>query len=271
MKLGKKKPPCCDIRTLQFRKYVNRINMPPLFINERWGQNVSDWTMLGNDMINNCPIATIGHTIMQWTSDALGMSLALSDEDIVCAYKALTALENNGHGYDPETGENDNGCYMLNALNYWRIRGIGGYKCDGYVQLEPGNVQHAQEAIHLFKSINVGLNLPLTAQNQFLANTYWSVMPYGPIGDAEPGTWGGMSATLLGYDQDGFTCIIWGKPYHLTYNFYKIYCDEAYAPVSFDWGGELIGFDVESMKKDLDCIKPHRDIWGQLFDWISKI
>ncbi len=273
-KLGKKAPKF-DPRTLQFKKYVRRAALPPLYPNQRWGQSIRDWGMMKNDSVGDCTCATVGHMVMQWTSDALGTPKVISDNDILKAYTAVTAEENNGQGYNPVTGANDNGCAILDVLKYWQATGVGGDKCGAFVQMEAGNVQHIQEAIHLFGSCYIGVNLPLDAQDQVNAGQGWFVK--STTGNGEPGSWGGHAIPLVGYDKDGFTCVTWGALQHMTYNWFKIYCDEAYAVLSQDWfnGNRPApsGFDLETLQTDLNLIgsqpaSVHRDVWDQFLHWL---
>jgi hypothetical protein len=278
MKLGKK-PVKNDSRNLQFKKYVKRVSLPPLHSRKRWGQKIRAWGMMKNDTIGDCTIATVGHMVMQWTSDALNSTKVISDNDIVRAYTAVTALENHGHGYDPLTGENDNGCAILDVLNYWHKNGVGRDRCGAFVQLEAGNVQHVQESIFLFGNAYLGLNLPLTAQEQIDKNLGWSVPKTGPKGDGAPGSWGGHAVPVVGYDKDGLTCVTWGRLQHLSYNFLKVYSDEGYAVLSQDWfknGVAPSGFDLATLQKDLNLLgsKPevqHHDLWHQFLDWFHSL
>lgn len=252
-KLGKKAPKF-DPRTLQFAKYVKRAALPPLPVHQRWGQQITDWRMMKNDSVGDCAIAAPGHMVMQTSSDALGSPQIIPDDQIIAAYTAVTAEENNGHGYDPATGANDNGCNMLDVLNYWYKTGIGGHKCSAFTQLETGNVQHAQESIHLFGSSYIGVALPLTAQKQIQDGVGWSVPSTGPTGDGAPGSWGGHAIPIVGWDKDGFTCVTWGQLQHLSYNFFKVYCDEAYGVILPEWLKANVapnGFDLQALTSDL--------------------
>jgi len=78
------------------------------------------WGMMDNDKIGDCTCAAAGHLIMEWTDDN-GALYTPADQDIVNAYAAIT-------GYNPATGQNDNGASETSVLNYWRSTGISSHK-----------------------------------------------------------------------------------------------------------------------------------------------
>ncbi len=127
-------------------------------------------------------------------------------------------------------------------------------------------------AIWLFGGAYIGVQLPITAQNQ----NVWDV-PQNPGPNDEPGSWGGHAIYLVGYDtrdtgsvfpnpqspapstqSPTFTCITWGKLKRLTWAWLEKYCDEAYALVSKDWikanGIAPSGFDFATLEADLKLV-----------------
>jgi hypothetical protein len=228
MKLGKKLPKI-DPRTLRLGTYLSTLPSYPSWIN--WGSKVRYWGEMKNDAIGDCTIAATGHAIELWSYDESGQEIVVPDTQIVQAYSAVTGEE--GAAYDPTNGANDNGCAILDVLNYFRSTGIGGQKIDAYASVHPKNFSHIKAAIYLFGCVDIGLQLPVSAQSQ--VGHVWDVPAGGPVGDGAPGGWGGHSVILNSYSSAGLSCITWGAPQVMTWAFLSEYCDEAYAPISPLW------------------------------------
>src|SRR6185437_1570180 len=99
-----------------------------------------------------------------------------------------------------------------------------------------------QLAIELFGGIDVGVALPITAQNQAI----WDVAPNWAI-EAAPGSWGGHAVPVLDYDADGLLCVTWGAPKRMTWRFWSTYVDESYAVLSSAWMNAQNGKDPEGL------------------------
>jgi len=242
MKLGKRAPRI-DPRSLQLANYLRLAALPVLPAQENWGGKVTAWGMMKNDTIGDCTCAAAGHLIEEWTSN-VGQEVVPSDDAIVAAYSAIT-------GYDPQTGNNDNGAVELDVLNYWRKTGIADRKIDAYVALEPSNHDHIRAAVYIFGGCYIGLALPITAQTQRV----WSVPPGGSQGDGAPGSWGGHAVPVVAYDALGLTVVTWGALKQMTWSFWETYCDEAYAILSEDFVDvnkiAANGIDLPTLMADL--------------------
>ena len=199
--------------------------------------------MMANDRLGDCTCAAAGHMIECWTANASKEKVP-TDASIIAAYSAIT-------GYDPHTGENDNGAVELDVLNYWRKRGIAGSQISAYAAVKPGNHDHVRQSVFLFGGCYIGLSLPISAQTQKI----WNVVK-GPRGKA--GSWGGHAVPVVAYDANGLTVVTWGKLMQMTWAFWDAYCDEAYAILSPDWleAGKTSpsGFDVAALQSDLRTV-----------------
>ena len=195
--------------------------------------------MLGNDVLGDCTCAAAGHMIECWSANA-GVEKVPTDSSIIAAYSSIT-------GYDPHTGANDNGAVCLDVLNFWRKKGIAGSQISAYAALQPGNHDHVRQSLYLFGGVYLGLSLPLSAQTQKV----WAVVK-GPRGRA--GSWGGHAVPVVAYDAKGLTVVTWGMLKTMTWQFFSLYCDEAYALLSNDWlnaGKSPAGFDLAALQQDL--------------------
>lgn len=234
-----------DPRTLQMAKYLckKEVVAPPAHSN--WLGNIPGWGMMLNDQLGDCTCAAAGHFIQGWTYDATKVATIPSDASILKAYEDVG-------GYRPGHPETDNGAVELDLLNYWRQTGIGGHKIGGYAALEPQNHLHIQQSIWLFGGVYIGIQLPLSAQNQ---NEVWSVPSSGPTGQGEPGSWGGHAVPVLGYNSQALMFVSWGQVMYMTWNFWRYYTDESYTVLSQDWIKSdkyaPSGFDYTTLQKDL--------------------
>lgn len=245
MKLGKSTA-VHDPRTLLLANYIKPA-LPPAPAQYAYGTDigVNSWGMMDNDKIGDCTCAAAGHLIMEWTDDN-GAMITPTDDQIIAAYSAIT-------GYDPKTGQNDNGANELKVLSYWRKKGIAGHQIMAYAALEPKNHDHVMQGVYLFGGCYIGVQLPISAQTQEI----WSVPPGGATGNGAVGSWGGHAVPVVGYDNQGLTVITWGATKRMTWSFWDTYCDESYAIISTDFVSSKTsknGFNLAALQQDLNAI-----------------
>lgn len=243
LKLGKTRLKV-DTRTLKLADYID----PTLVLPTAPGwidytTKASKFGMMLNDSIGDCAIAGPSHMVQCFTS-MNGMEVIVPDGDVLSAYSDVS-------GYDPRTGTGDNGCAMLDVMNYWRSTGIGGHKILGYVTVNKRSSAEVLAALWLFGGLCLGLALPATAQDQAV----WDVVDSSLSGSSAPYSWGGHCVPIPKYDADHAVCITWGQRLAMTWDFFNTYCDEAYAVLTADWAlpGKKApsGFDIDALKSDL--------------------
>ena len=250
--LGKRRPRV-DSRTFKLARYLAAgVPSPPS--HRFWATApMLSWPMMLNDQLGDCVIAASGHLIQEWSTLAAPPGTVVTDSQVLKAYEDVG-------GYVPGDSSTDNGCVMLDALNYWRQTGIGQHQILAYVQVGQATgiagspfQRQFEQAIYLFGAAYIGLALPLTAQGQ----STWSVV--STSGDGAPGSWGGHCVPVLGYSPTGLLCVTWGGLQGMTWNFLRTYCDEAYAVLSSDWirnagtgaGFAVSGFNLAALESDL--------------------
>lgn len=241
MRLGKAQPRL-DHRTLRMASYLAP-DLPPAPEGVDWLSKLPPFLgFMLNDQLGDCTCAAIGHIIQAWTGNN-GTMLTLPDDAILKAYEGAC-------GYVPGNPATDRGGVEMGVLNYWRNIGVGGYKVDAFVSLQPQNREHVKLAVDMFGGAYIGLALPLTAQTQDV----WSLAA-GHGRAATPGSWGGHAVVVEAYDPHGLTCITWGEKKRMTWSFWDVYCDEAYAMISPLWAtkGKAApsGFDYAQLLTDL--------------------
>lgn len=235
-KLGKK-PPRHDKRTLQLAKYLPS-TLPIVPGKVDWTASQPKlWGEMLNNSIGDCAIAASAHLVQSWTHNRPGGEmLTIPDKSILAAYRAVG-------GYVPGRPETDNGCVMLDVLNYWRKTGIGGHKIAAFVQIDPKDQAMVRAAKWLFGGLYAGYWLPSSIEDQAI----WDVVP----GETE--TLGGHAVAELALN----TCITWGYVQPLTDRFRAKHCDELYACISEDWftdGRTIAGFDLDQLRADLELV-----------------
>lgn len=193
---------------------------------------------------NCCAIAAPGHAIQTWSSETEA-EVIVTDGQVLQAYK-----DNSGYDGTPAT---DTGCNMLDVAKYMRTTGIGGKEIETFAILDHANHDHLDFTIDAFGGVYAGLNLPLSCQNQIT----WALSVGGTDGNPRAGTWGGHAVWILGKDKVRGTIkfVSWGQLMEMTYEFWDVYSDEAYAFLSTsDWAENKLapsGFDVDTLRSDL--------------------
>lgn len=238
LRLGKQ-PPREDPRTLQLAKYLipDRVlpNVKP------FTPMVKTWPMYRNDQIGDCTIAAAGHMIQAWTR-AAGREVDVTDREVLAAYEAVS-------GYDPATGQNDNGAVELDVLNYWRHTGIGNHRVVAFAQVNQADHREIIAASNLFGGLYAGAALPAALQVHPLR---WHVTGKGA--SAQPGSWGGHAICLYAPSGRGWSVITWGARAPVSTTFVNRYFDELYAIVTEDFlhaGRSPAGLDLTALQADL--------------------
>lgn len=241
MKLGKLQPKFDD-RTFKLSNYITPSALPSIPKSYRYAKDIKQWGMMNNDTIGCCTIAAAGHAQMEWTDDN-GSLFRPTDGQIIEAYSAIT-------GYDPKTGENDNGAVLLDVLNYWRKDGIAGHNIEAYASIEPSNHTQVKQGIYLFGGAYVGVALPISAQTQSI----WRVVSGS---GSKPNSWGGHCLFVVGFSVSYISFISWGKLMKMTWGFWNKYVDESFAVLSTDFISKSTapnGFNLLQLQADLKAL-----------------
>lgn len=233
-----------DKRTIQLSKYLGAVAPPPVAASFK--QKVESWPMFENDTLGCCVIAEMGHAIQQWTEYA-GIEKTVKNTNILKAYEDVG-------GYVPGDPSTDNGCDMLTALRYFRKTGLGGNRIHLFAEVNPRSPVQVKQSVALFGNCDLGLQLPVSAQRQ--VGKVWAVPKRGPVGQGEPGSWGGHCVPIVAYDANGLYVVTWGAIQFMTWSFLRIYADEAYAVVSQQFvnkekGTSPSGLDLDQMDADV--------------------
>lgn len=246
MKLGKRIKKV-DTRTLMLARYLDLTLLPPTPASFSWiPAGVTDFGEMLNDTLGDCTCAEIGHQIQVWTAANKNM-VTPSDAAVVAVYSAVS-------GYDPATGQNDDGCYIIDVLNYCRNTGMGGDKIFAFAEIQPWMQDHLKKAIFLFGGIDIGIDLPIDAQTQVI----WDVDHTTDFnGSGAPNSWGGHSVCAIAFSPVGLYVITWGQLKFITWRWWIAYCTETYGIISNDFianGQTPAGFNLALLQSDLNLI-----------------
>lgn len=214
-----------------------------------WLGRVPEWPMYGNDRYGDCTFASPGHMIQAWTTYGQATTVTIGEDAVLAGYSALT-------GFTPDDPSTDQGAYIQDVMGYWRKTGIGGHKILAYAAVDVRNLDEIEMALDLFGAVNVGINLPESALDQFDAGQPWDVVrgsrnagghcvPVGRYTDA--GTTG-----------DSLACVTWAKVQPLTQAFWEHYVDEAWIAITEDWvnanGTNPLGLNLYNLGQDLQAL-----------------
>lgn len=212
---------------------------------------VTSWPMYKNDSVGDCTIAGMAHAFTAMGTYA-GYSQALFDDaEILRVYSEIS-------GYNPDTGENDNGCQMQDVLNYMRTNGITdasgkAHVVAAYAALgNPSDTLLLSECLKTFGAVYVGINCPQSAEDQF-GREPWTYEPYSPIV-------GGHAISLHHRQPYGsaigvFKFSTWGALQPVTIGFISHYVEEAWAFITPDWieanGSTVDGINLSQLTADM--------------------
>lgn len=192
--------------------------------------------MDGNDTIGDCTIAGIAHAQTIWR----GMA---------GAYAVLPA------GYCESlyfqlTGGADSGLACTTVLDHVHKHALAGDKALAYVEVDPRNTAHVQEACALFGSLYIGFQCADNVIAEFDANQPWTA---GTLTDD------GHCVVITGYDQTYYHALTWGAAQLGGYDWWGECVEEVYAVIPsearVDPKTYLPGFDLQQLIADLHLVE----------------
>jgi hypothetical protein len=208
---------------------------PPVSVN--WFGSVTEYGEMLNDSLGDCTCAAVGHAEQVASLNTPEGELTFPDNIILNLYEKSCGYVFN----DPST---DNGGVITDVLDWVRKYGMG-KKHDtpdihrkkilyAYADPNPNDVTHIKQAIAEVGIVDIGLQLPITAQSQ--VGKVWDVVgDPNSNNDSRPGSWGGHSTIVAAYNANTVTCITWGQLQPMTWDFWNTYVDESHALLMHSW------------------------------------
>lgn len=186
-------------------------------------KTIQYWPMLLNDQLGTCTIASVGHTIEYWNIIGKLTLPVMTDLEAEVFYQI------NGH-YIPGDASTDNGCILLDVLNYFQGHGMmaasQNYKVNKFLSVERNDLTQIKSSVFHLGNCYLGLNFPSNA----LQTNLWTIDPNATAA-------GGHCVNVVGFDdtQNLLYVVSWGTIVPMTYDFFIKYCDEAWSLYSDDW------------------------------------
>jgi hypothetical protein len=248
-KLGKLKPKF-NYKTLYLEHFLDKGLLPTPATKVYREYKIPDVAkqMFGNDRYGDCTCAGVANLSILFSSHT-GTLVIPTTEDVLSLYSKVT-------GFNEQTGENDNGAAMTDVLDYWKTTGFLGNKILGWAQIDHTNETHRQLAVDIFGATYVGVQLPASAQQQFIEGEecHWSVVSGSPIE-------GGHCIIHPGYGLTGGDYGTWGNWFvKASTAWEQTYIDEEYVVISQEWINKVTnktpgGLDVNKLKEYLELLK----------------
>lgn len=242
LKLGKL-PVVYDYRTIKLKsilkpKYLPEL--PPQYdLDEVF--NINDNFVYNNSKYGDCVIAARAHQTLRFEAFEQGKQIFISDDEVV-------------NEYFDQTGGADRGLVLLFSLRDWKNDGWPVsdkiYTIYAFASLDKDNYDEVKHCIHLLGGVNFGMLIYSKDMEQFKNNEIWHLT------SNDGSLKGGHGVYLCAYDDDGPTCMTWGKRQKMTWDFWSARVDEAYGIVDNVnyWMEEDSPVDVEELNRQLDEI-----------------
>lgn len=219
-------------RSLKMASLSNHMNMKTVsYPAVRAWERPIELGMLGNgpdtyngrpfDGAGDCTIAAMYHLRMTQRSVAqAGNPLIVTTDEVINDYSTIT-------GYDPDTGQDDNGAACLDVLNWYKAKGI----ILGASTVDIQNIEMVKAAINTFGCLYTGFTVPQSMVDEMRAGlepTFTFLQRDKPSDE-------GHCVNFTGYGADGLAFDSWAKVRHMSWDFWQQWFTEAYAVVAPDW------------------------------------
>ncbi len=208
-----------------------------------WSRGVAlgSWGMCGNDVLGDCTCAAVAHAIVLWESYCPPATF-LTDQEVVTLYSAVS-------GYASGRPETDQGARCADVLQHWTRQGVA---CAGsidllsaYTTIEPSNHAHVRAALWAMGAVYAGVLLHEAQESEAV----WS--------DLTSPVLGGHCVLLVGADNDGLICVTWGELRRMSWAWWDVCAEEAYALLSLCWvqaGRAPQGFLVTALQAEMRAV-----------------
>lgn len=204
--------------------------------------------MFMNDQLGDCAIAGSIEECRLVNAERK-VTVPFSDASAVKNYRLIT-------GYNPDDPSTDQGTDVHDLYQYRVKSGLiddkgKRHKIIGYAGLTPGDFDELVQALYLFTTVGIGIQVPSYAETQFDAGGPW---------DVETGRHkieGGHYIPADGRDGNTVHIITWGAHIAMTSAFYQTFSNVAVVAFTDEMltaGKTIDGFDRETLLADLKTL-----------------
>jgi hypothetical protein len=177
--------------------------------------SVANWEMFGNDKYGDCTFAGIAHAEIA-ASHVLGLNEVVpTDQEVIDAYLSYT-------------GGKDQGAVEADLLKFWQNNALFAGKVAAYAPTDHADLQELRSVIAAYGVAYIGVVLPNPCEQQFAENKPWA-LTHTP---ADSNIIGGHCIILVGYDEQHFYCITWGKVQAIEISWLQSYMQESWAIIT---------------------------------------
>lgn len=201
---------------------------------------------LGNIDYGDCVYAGMATGAML-VSQMVGQPRIITTREVLAAY-------GEGTGFDPATGEGDNGAYPIKALTDWTKKDIFGTRCQAHCLVDAQNPEEVLMALFLGGWLLGAYDMPISAQDQVDAagNPDWRVDPRRTEAENKRRGWGGHAFCEHAAKMPQNTT--WGMGGHFTDHWRQAYVSSLHLAILRDWrlpsGRAPNGFAFEQLLSD---------------------
>ncbi len=237
VKLGRRSVTHLPQKKLMGHTLMGLLPPPPRICDNRRG--LTQWGMMGNDVLGDCTCAGVAHSLQVATLNT-NVESSAPDAVVEAAYQKYC-------GYVPGDPASDQGGDESVVLAGIETDGFNGHRLLGTVTVDPHNLDHMTQAIASFGSIYIGAELPLSARSQHV----WDA---DATAAGQPGTWGGHCIVSAAYDLEAgkMPWITWGVNQDATIAWALKYVDEVHVLL---WDSWVAKFPGDTQEQILDLLQ----------------
>lgn len=237
-------PSIHDQRNLQLTSYFAAgLPNPPQAVNWYKALPAKGWGVMGNNRLGNCVICTAAHIIDAAEANESSQKEPIPDDVVVNLSYEMHAID----GYT-----------ILERLKRWRNSGMFDSKIEAFTQLPIQDPHTLKSAIHLFGHADIGVWMPSAWRDNI---DFWDS---GSGWNYRPGSWGGHSVCLLGYEPSPmygtlYKAISWGSVVDITEQAINDYVDEIWVSLLPEWYEydqiSPAGFNKQALMADISVLE----------------
>lgn len=214
---------------------------------------VDSWGLYHNDRFGVCGPVSVANYVRLVSHHLLGARIDLSDEAVYDLYR-----RSGNPGFNPETGEDDNGVDMQTMLEALLREGIGGLKPVAFAAVDPQNIDAIRACVSIFGGVLFGAMLSVAQNRQMDSGLPFQYVPGSP-------PWGGHAVVAGRYlpapppenDPRDVGIVTWGAVVDTTDAFVWNQLMEAWVviwPWHLDHPAFQEGVDLQGLREDYEAL-----------------